>query len=437
MKRKKNNLHLTITDRREIENLLNEGKTITEISNIIFKDRSNISREIQKHFYIYFPSSFNNKWYCLNASSCNRRYFGCEKECSSFVPDICNELEKSPHVCNGCDKFKKCKKLKYLYKADIAHQQYLCDLKKSRSHTHYNEIELSILNNDFTNLVLQNCSIYHSLMVINQRGFNFKKSSIYRQIKEGRLQLKLSNLPRYTSSNVSKEKDKSYKRNIEGHTYEDYIEYVKNNQQAIISQMDTVEGIKDLNAPVLLTFEIVQCKFLFAFIIEQQKIENVILKLKELEENIGNELWNKISEIILTDNGKEFYNYEKFQNAFNTSNIYYCHPYSSFEKGSIENSHELIRRVIPKGVSLKPYTQHDINILINNINSLYRESLDGKCPFDLIKDFIPLDILKKMGYHSIEAEKVNLTPNLLGKKNIENITKYLDKIAIKKAHINL
>lgn len=47
MKRKKNNLHLTITDRREIENLLNEGKTITEISNIIYKDRSNISREIK------------------------------------------------------------------------------------------------------------------------------------------------------------------------------------------------------------------------------------------------------------------------------------------------------------------------------------------------------------------------------------------------------
>ena len=41
MKRKKNNLHLTITDRREIENLLNEGKTITEISNNIYKDRSN------------------------------------------------------------------------------------------------------------------------------------------------------------------------------------------------------------------------------------------------------------------------------------------------------------------------------------------------------------------------------------------------------------
>ena len=71
-------------------------------------------------------------------------------------------------------------------------------------------------------------------MVINQRGFNFKKSSIYRQIKEGRLQLKLSNLPRYIPSNVSKEKDKSYKRNIEGHTYEDYIEYVKNNQQGFI-----------------------------------------------------------------------------------------------------------------------------------------------------------------------------------------------------------
>lgn len=437
MKRKKNNLHLTITDRREIEKLLNEGKTVTEISSIIFKDRSNISREIKKHIYTYFPSSFNNKWYCLNASSCNRRYFGCEKNCSDFIPDVCTELEKTPYVCNGCDKFKKCKKLKYLYKADFAHQQYLNDLKNSRSHTHYGEIELSILNNDFTNLVLQNRSIYHSLIIINKRGFNFKKSSIYRQIKEGRLQLKLNNLPRYMPSNIKKEKDTSYKRNIEGHTYEDYIKYLENNQHAIISQMDTVEGTKDFNAPVLLTFEIVQCKFLFAFIIERQNIEKVISKLQELKNNVGSELWNKISEIILTDNGKEFYNYERFQNAFNTSNIFYCHPYSSFEKGNIENSHELIRRVIPKGISLKAYNQHDINILVNNINSLYRESLDGKCPFDLINDIIPLKVLSKMGYHLIEAEKVNLTPNLLGKKNIENITKYLDKNAIKKAHINL
>ena len=120
-----------------------------------------------------------------------------------------------------------------------------------------------------------------------------------------------------------------------------------------------------------------------------------------------------------------------------TSNIFYCHTYSSFEKGNIENSHELIRRVIPKGVSLKPYTQHDINILINNINSLYRESLNGKCPFELINNIIPLEILEKMRYHPIKAEKVNLTPNLLGKKNIENITKYLDKNELKKAHINL
>ena len=45
MKRKKNNLHLTITDRREIENLLNEGKTITEISNIIFRNKNIMGNE--------------------------------------------------------------------------------------------------------------------------------------------------------------------------------------------------------------------------------------------------------------------------------------------------------------------------------------------------------------------------------------------------------
>jgi len=437
MNRKKNNLHLSIIARKEIENLLDEGKSVTEISNLICKDRSNISREIKKHTYIKFPSSFNNQWCCSKARSCNRRYFGCEKNCSCFLPDICINLKKSPHVCNGCDKLKNCRKLKYLYNADLAHQQYLNNLTASRSHTHYSDLELSILNNDFKNLVLQNKSIYHSLIVINKRGFNFKRSSIYRQIKNGRLDLKEYCLPRYMPSKTRDEKDRTYKRNIEGHTYEDYIHFIDNNQHAIVCEMDTVEGIKDLNAPVLLTYEIVNATFLFAFIIKRQKIEDVISALKSFEACIGNEVWLKISEVVLTDNGKEFYNYDKFQNAFKGSNIFYCHPYSSFEKGCIENSHELIRRVIPKGISLKPYSQHDINILLSHINSLYRKSLNGKCPFDLINQIIPIDILNNLGLHYIKDTKVQLTPHLLGEKNIENIKKYLDKSEIQKSHIIL
>ena len=74
-------------------------------------------------------------------------------------------------------------------------------------------------------------------------------------------------------------------------------------------------------------------------------------------------------------------------------------------KGSIENNHELLRRVIPKGISLKPYNQQDYNKLASHINSLYRERLNGKCPFDLIENYIPNETLIKLGLERIQDDK--------------------------------
>ena len=93
-------------------------------------------------------------------------------------------------------------------------------------------------------------------------------------------------------------------------------------------------------------------------------------------------------EILLTDNGHEFIKLDELQQILKKTNIFYCHPYSSCKNGNIENNHKLLRRVIPQGVSLKCYNQEDINLLCSNINSLFREELDGKCPFNLIDEFI-------------------------------------------------
>ena len=139
----------------------------------------------------------------------------------------------------------------------------------------------------------------------------------------------------------------------------------------------------------------------------------------------------------MTDNGSEFRSISKIIEAFPNINIFYCHPYSSYEKGNLENNHEFIRRVIPKSVSLKPYTQQDYNILASHINSLYRKKLNGKCPFDLIENYISKDVLSKLGLTIIKDNKVNLTPFQLGDKNIENIKKYLSYEEIKKANVSL
>jgi len=436
MKKKPTNTHFTLETRTIIENKLNEGMSVTEIAKILGRDRSNIAKEIIKHRKICYPSTFNNQHVCTFYNKCNMRSYECHLTCKKIEINLCEKLIPSPHVCNGCTCKKGCRHAKYYYNASKANLEYQNNWHNDRTGLHYTEEELSILNTDFKGLVFKNKSIYHSLIVINSRGFNFKLRTIYKQIEKDQLDIKTSDLPRSRKKKNNNIKDKSYKRvNIDGHTYEDYQNFKNKNENAIEMQMDTVEGIKENNAPVLLTLQIVKIDFLFIFKIDAQTIDNVIDKLSYFKNIISDEIFNKIAKILLTDNGKEFANVNMFTNTFKDVNIFYCHPYSSFEKGSIENNHELIRRVIPKGVSLKCYNQQDFDLLCSNINSLYREDLDGKCPFDLVGEYISLDILNKLNLQYINPENVTLIPELLGDKNINNIKKYLDSKDIEKANI--
>lgn len=437
MKKKLANTHFTLETRTILENSLNEQKTVTQIANILQRDRSNIGREILRHRKMQLPSTFNSKHSCLKYESCPVKGFECYKTCKNIEINLCPKLISSPHVCNGCSSKKNCRHVKYYYKALEANNEYRNSWVFIRKGLHYTEQELNVLNNDFKNLVLNNKSIYHSIIVINKREFNFKLFTIYKQIEKNQLELKTSDLPRCRKNKKYLEKDKTYKnKSIEGHTYEDYEKHKEKNPKNNEIQLDTVEGIKENNAPVLLTIEVVEIHFLFIFKLNTQTADEVKFKLNYLNSLLGTELTIKLFKIVLTDNGKEF-SLSTLLEALPNSNIFYCHPYSSYEKGSIENNHELIRRVVPKGVSLRPYTQKDLDLLCSHINSLYRESLNGKCPFNLIENYIPKEILEKLNIRKIDDDKVILNPYLLGDKNIQNIKKYLDDKEIKEAHISL
>ena len=404
--KKKN--HLSDTERKTIENLLNEGCNIKIISDTISRSISTVSREIEKHKQILFPSCFNKSNPCLKYNDCIYRFFDCFKTCAKAEFKKCEKLNSAPHICNSCETQKYCRCVRYYYNAKIAINEYKNVLSESRKGLHYTEEELEIVNTDLVNLILTSKSVYHSVTVINKRGYNFKESTIYDQIEKGLINISTKDLPRNNRiKGEKKEIDITYKRDVEGHTFENYNTYKDDNPNAIEIQMDTVEGIKDANQKVLLTLEIVE------------------------------KVFDKIMEILLTDNGSEFINPNKFTELSDNCHIFYCHPNRSNEKGSVENIHEFIRRVIPKGISLNVYNQEDINLICNNTNSLYRKSLDGKCAFDLVEKYIPLDKLELLGFKKIEDYNVNLTPQLLGDKNIKNILKHLTKDMIKKANITI
>lgn len=438
MKRNSNNSHFIYADRKIIEEGVNENMSISQIAYNMKRNKSSILREIDRNKTYIFPSTFNNSHPCIKHKNCPVKEFNCFENCKNIEINLCPKLISSPHICNACRTKSGCRYVKIYYKAYEANNKYLNAWSNDRTGLRYSEDELIVLNTDFYILVINTRSIYHSLLVINNRGYNFKEKSIYRQIKDDQLRVKSKDLPRNRKVK-KKQVDTEYKNkeSIEGHMYDDYEKYKKENKDAIETQMDTVIGIINANDPVILTLEIVEISFMFIFKLNRKTFEETLKKLQEFENNITSETFNKIMEILLTDNGSEFKNLSTIIEIFPNINIFYCHPYSSFEKGNIENNHEFIRRVIPKNISLKPYTQEDYNLLSSHINSLYRRKLDGKCPFDLINDYIPIDVLNKMGLKKIADKDVNLTPHLLGNKNIENIKKYLDYNDIKKANISI
>lgn len=427
----------TYSDRLAIETMLDEGKSIKEIENDIKRPSSGIIKEIAKNITYKYPNPYNNQHPCLKWDTCNVKERECYLICKNIEYKLCPKLIKSPHVCNCCTTKSGCRFVKKYYNARDAHDAYKEKLSTSRIGLRYNDEETIILSERLCPLIIKCKSVYHAVITINNIfNVTFNKHTIYKQIERKQLPISTSDLPRCRRKSKTENKDKNYKRNIEGHTYDDYEKHKKDNPNACETQMDTVEGIKENNAPVLLTLEIVEINFLFIFKIDNQTVDAVSNKLSYFKDIIGEDTFNRIMEILLTDNGKEFINVDELLSISSNINLFYCHPYSSFEKGSIENNHELIRRVIPKGVSLKPYTQKELDLLCSHINSLFRESLDGKCPFDLIENYISLDKINKLGLSKINPLEVCLIPELLGDKNINNIKKYLDEDDIKKANIS-
>lgn len=67
--------------------------------------------------------------------------------------------------------------------------------------------------------------------------------------------------------------------------------------------------------------------------------------------------------------------------------IYFCHPYHSWEKGSIENANKAIRKFIPKGSNLSKYDQEYIRSLEEHLNGRFMECLEYKTSQEKLSEY--------------------------------------------------
>ena len=334
-----NQKHLTLEDRKYIEKSLNAGCSFKDIARYLCKDPTTISKEIRLHRLSdwYHKGCFNNahnfcvhRYHCKKVNACGKIILcgvkcttcpTCNQTCPDFVKERCNRLDKAPYVCNGCPKaINHCTIAhKYRYDAIFADRKYKECLSQSRAGINMTRHELHQKDMVITPLIFQGQSPYQ--IMTNHPELDISVRTLYSYLDKG-----------------------------------------------------------------ILTFFLTREKLFLAFIMNRCTKGAVKLVFNKLEHQLGTYDFLTLFNTILTDRGSEFGDPESLENGINgimRSSIYYCDPMRSSQKGGIEQTHTMLRMILPKKTSFEYLTQWDLRTIVDHINSTPRESLGGRTPYDV------------------------------------------------------
>lgn len=130
------------------------------------------------------------------------------------------------------------------------------------------------------------------------------------------------------------------------------------------------------------------------FPMQNQTAKNVVKILNSLEFKYGRK-FKQIFKSITVDNGPEFSDFNGMERSIfgkknKRTNVYYCHPYSSYERGTNERINREIRRLIPKGTALGQFSRQDIQYVEDWVNNYPRKVLDFATSNELFQQYMRL-----------------------------------------------
>ena len=154
-------------------------------------------------------------------------------------------------------------------------------------------------------------------------------------------------------------------------------------------------------------------------LIRDESMQSVIEVFDRLTKSLGIRRFRKLFPVILTDNGRCFKNaleMEFTKSGSQRTRVFYCDPQASWQKPHIEKNHEFIRYVLPRGKSLKGYTQEDMTLIANHINSTTRPGLLYKSPYELVEAEEMKKLMEVLKLSPVAADEICLSPRLLSSR---------------------
>ena len=155
-------------------------------------------------------------------------------------------------------------------------------------------------------------------------------------------------------------------------------------------EMDTVIG-KQTKGRVLLVLTERLTRWEIIIPMKDKTAGSVKRIIDRLERKHG-AAFRSIFKSITVDNGPEFSDCAGIEKSKYTkgkrTKVYYCHPYSSWERGSNENQNRMIRRMIPKGADLNKIPVKVIKEVERWLNNYPRGIFEYKTSEELFQKYI-------------------------------------------------
>jgi len=335
------NKHLNYRERYTIEILLKEKMAVSEISKRLGRHKRTIEREIAK----------GTVWLLNSDLSYRQEYCA---DTGQMVYDR-NSRNKGPGLKIGKDH----KLAKYI-EQKIVKEKYSPDAVIGQIKVKSIEFETSICTKTLYNYIDQ--EVFANITNKDLPVKRYKKKGSYRKVKIAHKNLK--------GSSIEERPAEVEKREEYGHW-----------------EMDCVVGNHGGSGAALLVLSERRSREEIIYKMDSKTQESVQKVLDALEKKYGKHFREKFKTITV-DNGSEFLDFKGLERSVNNpreqrTKIYYAHPYSSWERGTNENSNKLIRRFIPKGTDIAKISKKTIKAIEEWMNNYPRRILGYKTPKEL------------------------------------------------------
>lgn len=327
------NKHLTIKERAQIEMLLKQGKTKSEIARVIGLPRSTLYNELHRGTVDQMDTNLE----------VHQEYFA---DAGQAIYEKHRENSRNPYKFTKAYNFIKHAETEILekgYSPDV-----VCGTAKKEKK--------------------------FDAMVCTKTLYNYIDAGLMKVKNiDLPLRVKIADKPRKCRKN----------RRIMGESIENRPEKVNERNEFGHWEIDTVVGTRNRSA-VLLTIDERVTRQLITVKIPSRSSEAVSEAIKKIVEQFGDKA-KDIFKSITADNGSEF---ASLAESVPFADVYFAHLYSSFERGTNEKQNSLLRRFFPKGKSLENVSDEAIQAAQDWINNLPRKIFDYSCSNDLFQQFV-------------------------------------------------